>query len=157
MSAEEIAHKFYRAFQARDGATMAACYAPDATFSDPVFPDLRGEAIGDMWVMLTSRGKDLDVTYEVVSSSGDSVVVTWDARYTFSKTGRKVLNQVRSELTLKGDKIVRQKDTFNFYKWSRQALGFAGLLLGWTPMLQGKVQSTAGADLQKYRERKASN
>ena len=34
---------FYEAFQRRDGATMAACYTPDATFRDPAF-DLRGSA-----------------------------------------------------------------------------------------------------------------
>ncbi|MFT4048815.1 MAG: nuclear transport factor 2 family protein [Solirubrobacterales bacterium] len=45
MAAEDNAkliERFYAAFASRDGETMAACYAPDATFSDPVFPDLSG-------------------------------------------------------------------------------------------------------------------
>ena len=40
---------------------MAACYAPDVTFSDPVFPDLRGAQAGAMWRMLTASSTDLRV------------------------------------------------------------------------------------------------
>src|SRR6478672_11208014 len=37
----DLIRRFYSAFAARDADTMAACYAPDARFSDPVFTDLR--------------------------------------------------------------------------------------------------------------------
>src|SRR5436190_2219712 len=43
---DALIQRFYAAFAARDGAAMAACYAPDATFSDPVFTDLKGEEPG---------------------------------------------------------------------------------------------------------------
>ena len=52
---------FYDAFDKRDGDRMAACYAPDARFSDPVFPDLRGREPGAMWQMLTGQANDLRV------------------------------------------------------------------------------------------------
>ena len=58
---DALIQRFYAAFAARDGETMAACYAPDATFSDPVFTDLRGEEPGAMWRMLTGRADDLEV------------------------------------------------------------------------------------------------
>ncbi len=58
---EELIERFYSAFGRRDGATMAACYTPDATFSDPVFRDLRGDEPGDMWRMLTERAEDLRI------------------------------------------------------------------------------------------------
>ena len=32
--------RFYDALGRRDASEMVACYAPDATFSDPVFPEL---------------------------------------------------------------------------------------------------------------------
>ncbi len=32
---EQLIERFYAAFEARDGAAMAACYAPGAHFSDP--------------------------------------------------------------------------------------------------------------------------
>ena len=41
-----LIERFYAAFAAGDGEAMAACYAPDAHFADPVFPDLRGSEPG---------------------------------------------------------------------------------------------------------------
>ena len=37
----ETIERFYKAFAELDAKTMAACYAPDASFEDPVF-QLRG-------------------------------------------------------------------------------------------------------------------
>ena len=51
---ETLIRRFYDAFAALDGAAMAACYHPQASFSDPVFPDLRGAEPGAMWRMLTA-------------------------------------------------------------------------------------------------------
>src|SRR5687767_1470425 len=52
-----LIERFYAAFDARDGDAMAACYAPGAHFSDPVFPDLNGDEPGAMWRMLTSQAR----------------------------------------------------------------------------------------------------
>ena len=53
MSRETI-ERLYKAFAELDSKTMAACYAPDATFEDPVF-NLRGRThVGGMWAMLCS-------------------------------------------------------------------------------------------------------
>jgi ketosteroid isomerase-like protein len=150
MSAEEIAHRFYRAFQQRDAAAMRACYAPDVHFSDPAFPDLRGAAAGDMWTMLTSRATDFELTYEVLSATADRAEVAWEAHYTFSRTGRKVVNKIRAELRIKDGLIQEHKDSFDFHRWARQALGLPGLLLGWTSFLRRKVQATAAAELAKF-------
>ena len=65
----ETIKRFYAAFDAHDGETMAACYAPDVHFSDPVFPDLNGDEAGDMWRMLTGRAEDLAV--ELASHDAD--------------------------------------------------------------------------------------
>lgn len=46
--------------------------------------------------------------------------------------------------------IATHRDRFDFWAWSRQALGMPGLLLGWTPFLRSKVRATAAANLQKY-------
>jgi hypothetical protein len=154
MSAEDTAHRFYRAFQKLDAETMRACYAPNPHFSDPVFPDLRGEAVGDMWTMLASRAKDFTVTYEVLSAKPERVEVAWEAHYLFSRTGRRVINKVRTEMVFSGDLIQRQTDTFDFHRWSRQALGLPGALLGWTSFLQRKAQANAGAELAKFQSKK---
>ncbi|MBF3199877.1 nuclear transport factor 2 family protein, partial [Pseudomonas aeruginosa] len=49
----ELIERFYQAFQRLDGEAMAACYAPQATFHDPAFGELRGREVGDMWRLLT--------------------------------------------------------------------------------------------------------
>ena len=142
--------EFYAAFARLDGAAMAQFYAPDASFSDPVFVGLRGEQPGGMWRMLTSRAKDL--TVELVSRDADATAGTahWVAHYRFAKTGRPVVNDVHSTFSFAGGRITRHVDEFDFYRWSRQALGAPGLLFGWTPMLRGSVQRQARAGLDKF-------
>jgi hypothetical protein len=41
-------------------------------------------------------------------------------------------------------------DKFDFWKWSSQALGPVGFILGWTPMLRKKVQKQARERLAKF-------
>jgi ketosteroid isomerase-like protein len=141
---------FYAAFARLDGAAMAACYAPDATFSDPVFVGLRGEAPGGMWRMLTSRATDLSV--ELLSREADESTGTahWVAHYRFAQTGRPVVNDVRSQFRFADGLITAQVDEFDFHRWARQALGLPGLLLGWTPLLRASVARKARAGLDKF-------
>jgi hypothetical protein len=42
------------------------------------------------------------------------------------------------------------------WRWTRQALGPVGLLLGWTPWLAGRVRSQAAAGLAKFRAARGS-
>ena len=49
--------------------------------------------------------------------------------------------------------IATQRDRFDFWAWSRQALGPPGLLLGWTPMLKTKVRAGAAKNLAAYMAR----
>jgi ketosteroid isomerase-like protein len=146
----QLIEKFYACFAARDGAGMAACYAPDATFSDPAFPDLKGREVGMMWTMLTSRAADLSLKLDDVGADGSGGNARWTARYTFTATGRPVTNVVTSVFTFAGGKIATEVDHFDFWKWSRQALGPAGALLGWTPLLRKKVQRTARQNLDAF-------
>lgn len=150
MNSIERIDTFYRAFQRRDGATMAACYTPDATFRDPVF-DLRGEDVGRMWRMLCERGKDLRLEFGNVQAEADRGRADWQAWYAFSKTGRRVHNIIHAEFRFRDGLISQHVDTFGFWRWSRQALGTPGLLLGWTPMLRNKVRAEAAKGLAAFR------
>jgi ketosteroid isomerase-like protein len=146
---EELISRFYSAFARRDGDAMAVCYAPGVHFRDPVFTDLRGEEAGAMWRMLTGRAKDLDVRLSEHQATAERGSARWLADYTFS-TGRRVHNDVRAEFRFEHGLIVEHIDSFSFYEWARQALGVAGLTLGWTPMLRGKVQRQARAGLDEF-------
>jgi len=146
----ELITRFYTAFQAQDGAAMAACYHPEIHFSDPVFPDLRGERAGAMWRMLCEQAKDLEIEFSQVEADEKSGRAHWDARYSFSKTGRKVFNRIDARFDFKDGLIIRHIDDFSFHRWAGMALGLPGTLLGWTGFLQNKVRGTAARGLEKF-------
>jgi ketosteroid isomerase-like protein len=152
---EALIHRFYACFQARDAGGMAACYAPDAVFSDPAFGELRGEEVGAMWTMLASRATDLEVRVSGVQADAERGQAHWDAYYTFGQTGRKVHNSIDAKFLFRDGLIVRHEDTFSFWRWSRQALGPMGLLLGWAPPLRAKVRSTARGNLEAFTRKAA--
>jgi ketosteroid isomerase-like protein len=146
----ELIDRFYTAFARRDADAMVACYASDVVFSDPAFGELRGARAGAMWRMLCERGKDLRVEHRVLDADDAGGRAHWDAWYSFSKTGRSVHNVVEARFRIREGKIVEHRDAFGFWRWSRQALGPAGLLLGWTPVLQSAVRREALRGLDAY-------
>lgn len=147
----ELIARFYSALARLDGATMAACYAPDARFSDPVFNDLEGDEPGAMWRMLTGRAKDFEVKLLEHQADDRTGGAHWVADYTFAATGHRVHNDVHAEFQFHDGLIARHDDSFSFYSWARQALGPVGFALGWTPMLQSKVRRQARAGLEEFR------
>ncbi|MGB0133549.1 nuclear transport factor 2 family protein [Dokdonella sp.] len=152
MSAEDnkaMLQRFYAAFAARDGQAMSDCYHAKATFNDPVFT-LSGPEVGAMWRMLCSRGKDLRIESSNLQATATHGSANWQAWYAFSSTGRSVHNIVASEFLFEDGKILAQTDRFGFWRWSRQALGTIGTLLGWSQLLRGKVSTTARKALDQY-------
>jgi ketosteroid isomerase-like protein len=146
---DELIERFYAAFARLDGDAMAACYAPGARFSDPVFTDLRDDEPGAMWRMLTGRAQDLTVKLAEHEADDERGRAHWLADYTF-RTGRRVHNDIWAEFRFSDGLIAEHRDSFSFYAWVRQALGPAGLVLGWTPLLRGKVQREARAGLDEF-------
>jgi len=153
----QLIEAFYQAFDAGDGKAMAACYASDVHFSDPVFPDLRGDRAGAMWRMLTEGPGDVRVELLEHGAGDTTGSAHWLAKYTFSETGRPVVNDIRTTFTFKDGLIVEHHDDFDFYAWSRQALGPVGLLLGWTPLVKSTVRKKAAGLLNKYTSKPAGN
>jgi len=147
--------EFYAAFARRDAEGMARCYHRDIFFSDAVFPRLQGPEAGDMWRMLLARAGDLEVTLEEASADAESGLARWTARYTFSRTGRRVVNHVRAMFAFRDGLIVRHYDSFSFWRWAAQALGPAGKVLGWFAPLKWKVRRDAARALERYREERA--
>lgn len=145
-----ILSKFYTAFQSKDYETMAALYHPEAKFKDPAFELDSGKAIGAMWKMLITSGKDLRISFSELKGAENSGSAHWEAWYTFSRTGQKVHNRIEARFEFKDGLIYRHSDHFNFWRWSRQALGLTGWLLGWTPFLKNKVRGTAMSSLRKF-------
>ena len=154
MENEQLIRNFYESFARNDAEGMIDCYAQDVVFSDPAFGELRGAQAKNMWKMLVERGGgNLKIDFSNVKADEHKGSADWTADYLFSKTGRQVFNKIHAEFEFKDGKIVRHKDTFDAWKWSRQALGVSGLLLGWTGFLQNKIRQNALQSLREYSEK----
>ena len=146
---KELIERFYTAFAAGDVETMASCYHEDARFSDPVFPELDGkEEVMKMWRTLVGRSDDINIVLGDHAADDRRGTAHWTATYTFTTTGRPVVNEIDAAMVFRDGLIVDHKDSFDFWKWSRQALGTPGLLLGWSPILKKKVQAQSAQLLQ---------
>jgi hypothetical protein len=147
-----VIESFYSAFARLDGAAMEAAYAEGASFRDPVFTLEGKRQVGGMWRMLTdvTREKGKDV-WRLEASGLTDTSAHWEAHYRFSATGRMVHNIIEARFKFDAEgKILEHVDTFDFWRWSRQALGGPGLLLGWTPVIRNKVRATAARNLEAY-------
>ena len=147
---------FYSAFAALDAETMAACYAEAAEFQDEVFTLQGKRDVAGMWRMLCEGVKakaraDWKLVYSGISADARLGKAHWEATYRFTATGRMVVNRIDGSFQFDDQGlIVQHRDVFDFWRWSRQALGAPGWLLGWSPMLRNKVQAGAKTALQKF-------
>ncbi len=141
---------FYAAFGRRDAEGMVACYAPDVVFSDPVFPNLRGDEARAMWRMLCERGQDLRIEASGIEADDRAGKAHWDAWYTFSATGQKVHNIIDARFEFANGKIARHTDTFDLRRWAGMALGMKGKLLGWLPPVQNAIRKQGDAGLRAW-------
>lgn len=149
---KNVVENFYKAFSELNEEKMVACYHNDIEFTDPAFGTLHGERAKNMWRMLvqSQKNKDFIVTYSNVSANNHSGSAKWEAQYTFSKTGRKVHNIISANFSFKDGLIIAHTDTFNLHKWSKQALGFKGYLLGGTHFFKRKLRQQTNALLDKF-------
>ena len=145
--------RFYQAFQQLDAQAMAACYTDDVLFSDPVFGQLRGQDAVDMWRMLTSRAKDFTLTFDQVQADAQRGSAHWVATYVFSQTGAIVVNDIQARFVFRDGKICEHHDHFDVWRWSRQALGIKGVLLGWKPLLKNAIRAQAEKGLKAFQAR----
>lgn len=150
MDDTETIRELYRAFARRDAEAMMRCYHPELAFRDPVFGELTFPQVRTMWTMLCARGEDLVIELVRCQAEAGAGSADWEAKYTFLKTGKFVHNKVSSRFVFKDSLIVEQTDTFNFWKWSRMALGTSGRLLGWTPVLKSAIRKEAKRSLHSY-------
>jgi len=147
---EELIHHFYTCFKNKDFKGMQECYADHATFNDEAFRNLNAIQVRSMWEMLIKSGKDLRLEYNHVQADENTGTAEWVAHYTFSATGKKVVNKIKASFVFENGKIVKHEDSFSFYKWSSQALGLPGILLGWTDFLKNKIRKRAAENLRLF-------
>jgi len=150
---ENLITKFYTAFANADYKTMSECYHPKIHFIDPAFGLLKEEQVSAMWQMLLLRSKgNLKIEFSNVKADDFTGSANWVATYNFSKTNRNVINKISAEFIFQDGLIIKHTDNFDVWKWSKQAFGIKGLLLGWTGFFQDKVKEQALLSLKKFQK-----
>ena len=158
MNNAQLITNFYEAFAKGDAEAMVACYHNDIQFHDPAFGDLQGEDAKNMWRMLIGRNKgNIHITFSNIVANEKTGSANWRAEYVFSQTNRKVINVIAAKFEFADGKIIKHTDSFDIYKWTKQALGIKGYLLGWTGFMRNQIQQQSGKLLKKYTEKKVGS
>lgn len=153
----QIIERFYTAFQQLDYKTMNDCYSDNVIFNDPVFGLLNAEDAKAMWEMLCRNAKDFSLTYSDIQLLDEEYATCkWTAAYTFSKTGRNVVNYIKAHMRIQKGKITEHSDAFRLSSWIAQAMGWKGVMFGWTGFMKRAVQKNARKNLERFIEKKHS-
>lgn len=131
---------------------MVSCYHDNIQFQDPAFGVLKGEDAKKMWRMLMKRSNgNIKITFDRVQANEKTGSAHWVAEYLFTQTGRKVVNIISAQFEFQDGKIIKHTDTFDLWKWSKQALGWKGALLGWTGFFQKKIRERSRKLLEDWK------
>ena len=149
MTNEQLIEEFYSSFAAGDAEGMVSCYTDDIVFKDPAFGELKGDDAKNMWRMLL-KTPGIKITTHNITADDITGSADWIAEYTFSLTGKAVVNKVHADFIFSNGKIIKHTDYFSFWRWATQAFGIKGLLLGWMPFMKNKVREQALIRLRKF-------
>jgi ketosteroid isomerase-like protein len=154
----DVIKKFYTGFANGNVSEMTDCYHDNIRFKDPVFGELKGTEAKAMWEMLLSRRTDsTKISFENIHSTQDEGSADWKAVYLYGKSKRKVINNIQAHFKFKDGKIIEHIDTFDLWKWTQQALGISGYILGWTPFMKNKIRKTVLQQLNSFIAKKTIN
>jgi ketosteroid isomerase-like protein len=148
---ERLVEIFFTAFKKLDANAMNACYSEDIAFYDPMFELLRGDEARAMWLMLSKGAKNFSLEFDNVKNLEDGYYTcNWQASYNFSKTGRRVVNNGKAHMKIENGLITEHSDGWSLHKWSQQAMGFSGWLLGWAGFYRRKLKNGARRNLLNF-------
>jgi len=151
MNNKELIENFYTSFSKGDFKGMTACYHPEVVFHDNIFGTLKGQRAFKMWEMLLSqKSVNLKITFSDVEANAEHGSAKWVAEYEYGKKKRKIVNVVHSTFRFEKDKIIAHNDNFDVWRWTQQALGPVGYLLGWTDFMRKKIQKTVNKRLDYF-------
>lgn len=153
MSNIDLLHQFYGSFSKANAEGMNACYHENIIFKDPANGELHGERAKAMWSMLLSRNKNIRIDYEILEVAANSACVEWQANYEYGPEKRKIHNNVLAYFKFEDGKIIKHRDRFSLWNWSKQALGITGQILGWTGYLKNKIQNRTNKLLNEYMQK----
>lgn len=154
--------RFFDAMQRCDTEALRTSYHPALRFDDPL---ISTTSVGDRldWCGMLWSPRDADgqriwqLELEEVRTRGALATARWNLRYRYTPTKRLIDQALHSHFSFDADgRITTQRDSFDFWRWSRQAHGLLGLLLGWTPLMWDQAREQARASLEDHRRRWAA-
>lgn len=146
-----ILQSFYDSFSKGNVEEMVSHYHPEIEFEDPAFGKLKGEEVKNMWRMLVKRSKgELWIIFSHIKVKGEKGSAKWIAVYPFGPQKRKITNHIQAQFEFKDGKIIYHRDRFSLWKWSGQAFGWKGWLLGWTSIFKKQLQQQSRKLLAKF-------
>lgn len=119
---------FLSAFGAHDHETMAKFCADDETLGDPLFTELDANGVRAMWRMFCTSDNNIEVSFNHVQADDASGSARWETICVFPKARTTVHNKIGVSFSFRDGLNVRHRDHFDFYRWSRMALGPARAL-----------------------------
>ncbi|MFT5511646.1 MAG: limonene-1,2-epoxide hydrolase [Bacteroidia bacterium] len=154
MTDSETIYHFYECMQDRNVEGMLSCYHPKIKFTDPVFGELEGDRVFNMWRMLMGRiDPNAKIEINNVYALNNRATCKWTADYAFGKRKRQIHNKIKSDFKFKDNRIVEQFDYFNLWEWTKQALGITGHLFGWSLSMQKMIIKQNKEYLNYYMEK----
>ena len=151
MNNDQLIETFYSSFSKGNPRDMTQCYHEDIVFRDPVFGTLKGERAKAMWHMLLSQKKSsVKINYDSIQTTDQEGSANWQAEYVYGEKKRNVTNKISASFTFKDGKIIKHIDCFDLWRWSQQAFGPMGYVLGWTPIMKNKIKKTVNKRLDTY-------
>jgi len=147
---KELIVTFYTGLQELDADKMISCYHQDIIFEDPAFGKLKGDRAKSMWRMLCQNAKNFKVEFSNIETNDQQGSAHWEAWYTFSQTGRSVHNSIDAHFEFMDGKIIKHTDYFDLHRWSSQAIGWKGKLLGGTGFFKKKLMQQTNHLLDKF-------
>lgn len=153
MENTQLIERFYSSFAQGNVEGMLSCYHAEVIFRDPAFGELKGERAFGMWKMLlANRTAATRISFDGIEVFGNKGKANWQAEYLFGSKKRKVVNKIYAEFIIENGKIIRHTDSFDLWKWSRQAIGAPGIFLGWSGFMRNQIQKMANKNLDRFLE-----
>ena len=116
-----------------------------------MFGELNGDSVKKMWEMLLSnKDAQFKLTFSDIHEKNNFVYAKWQASYYYGPHKRFVVNSVNAKFKFSENKIILHEDQFNLWKWSKQAIGLPGVILGWSNFFKSKLQTEANKKLNKF-------
>ena len=118
----QLIESLYSAIRDNEPNRAAACYSESARYEDIAFRLEGRKSISDMWRLVCSR--EVKVVFDSIVADDNQGTGHWVFRYTFSETGKQVVNDMHSHFSFRDGLIVDHHDKGDAVSWAKQAYFF---------------------------------